>query len=293
MSQFKTLGEMRIFLESSIKSKTNNYSYDALLSDSTKFEDGNQIDYLETSILIKVMFCQSGIEASRELKRLKKACKVAGDIDRFNDFYDKCNEILLPQVLKAHGFGLPILPSDYETISEGILEIVQTVNDLGHEIFINSGTLLGIVRDGAYIPYDDDIDFGLILRSKDVESAAEEWVGIKDKLIKHGIYKRSGISGMLYKTNHIGRFTVDIFPAWIIENSVYVYPHTFGELTRSDLLPLKKAGKFGLPIPNNPEKMLKVNYGKRWKIPDPIFSFPWKSQNKKFTNFIDAVKAKA
>ncbi|BDX07781.1 LicD family protein [Planctobacterium marinum] len=45
--------------------------------------------------------------------------------------------------------------------------LCQMFNDVEVQYFLDAGTLLGIVRDGALIPWDDDLDIGIPLRELD------------------------------------------------------------------------------------------------------------------------------
>ncbi len=83
---------------------------------------------------------------------------------------------------------------------------------------------------------------------------------------------------------------IDVFPAWLEGDKLYVYPHTSGELGKTDLLPLAACKTTGLPIPRDAEAMLEVNYGKGWRTPDPGFRFDWTVANKKFAAFWDALE---
>lgn len=49
-----------------------------------------------------------------------------------------------------------------ETELEVLLEIKRVCTELGIDFFIESGTLLGAARHGGFIPWDDDIDMGML-----------------------------------------------------------------------------------------------------------------------------------
>ncbi|MGB5863990.1 MAG: hypothetical protein WBG95_06785, partial [Sulfitobacter sp.] len=83
---------------------------------------------------------------------------------------------------------------------------------------------------------------------------------------------------------------IDLFPAWIEKDRVYVYPHTYGELHRDEVFPLKPCPVTGQAIPAEPEKMLAVNYGPSWDVPNPVFKFEWGRASKKFAKFLKQVK---
>lgn len=86
-----------------------------------------------------------------------------------------------------------------------------------------------------------------------------------------------------------GVYNIDLFPAWIAEGKLHVYPHTCGDLPRDALLPLASCPVTGLPIPAQAQSILTNNYGEGWRSPDPGFSFPWNRANRRFQHFISAL----
>ena len=85
---------------------------------------------------------------------------------------------------------------------------------------------------------------------------------------------------------------VDLFPTWVRDDRVYVWPPTFGELEKSSLFPLRSVSIAGqdFPAPADPEKMLVLNYGSNWLIADPHFVFPWRQAREKFKIVLKAYR---
>ena len=161
---------------------------------------------------------------------------------------------------------------------------------------LNSGTLLGAIREGRFIDHDDDVDIAVVMPAKDPVEAAALWTAGIDVLVARGLVKSRERRNLgIFKLSSTSGVNIDVFPAWIEEGRVYLYPHTSGELAEDDLLPLAACKTTGLPIPRNAEAMLEVNYGKGWREPDPGFAFPWGPANKRFSAFRaaleDAIKA--
>src|SRR5690606_3687983 len=124
-------------------------------------------------------------------------------------------------------------------VIEECREIEAKLSSFGLPVFANSGTLLGLVREGTLLAHDNDIDLGVILGARDDAAAAREWLALCERLIAEDLAKyRSDWSGVTLKLQDIGGFGVDLFPAWVDEaGRVHIYPHTRGELCREQLLP--------------------------------------------------------
>jgi hypothetical protein len=85
---------------------------------------------------------------------------------------------------------------------------------------------------------------------------------------------------------------MDLFPAWLEDGRLYIWPHTFADASEADLLPLATTQQHGneLEIPQNPDRILAINYGDGWRHPDPSFRFDWVRAQQRFEQFISVVK---
>lgn len=213
-----------------------------------------------------------------------------GNRAAFEDFEAMLFACLGTDSLLGHGF-LPksFKTADHDAIWSDIREAVRALEDISADVFLNSGTLLGAVRDRRLIDHDDDVDLALVFEARTEREAGRIWRGICDDLEARGLLdqgKTRKMAQVQLKTK--GGTTVDLFPAWTLRGRIFVYPHTYGELNVGDVLPLKVCDLTGLRIPADPEKMLAVNYGKDWRTPDPYFTFPWKERKSRFRLFLRA-----
>lgn len=231
------------------------------------------------------------------------------DIDKFeydqivitSGFFPQINEQLLND-LKISPDKIKVPPksttgnkksyrpfSDNKTLElarEVLLFVVDILENEGMTYFIDHGTLLGIVRDGDLIPWDDDID--LSIEEKDMNKAINV---IKENIIKMPksdildwratVYCKEGDipTKILLSYDRDNQGGYKIFPisieSFIIENGQAIQELSYSEdyhFKNNDYI--KYHGK-DIFVPYDYKKYLEVHYGE-WKKP------------KKDTTFLDA-----
>lgn len=162
-----------------------------------------------------------------------------------------------------------IPPMDVDVAQTLLLEAKQIMDEQGVVFFLRQGTCLGAVRDGAFIPWDDDLDIGSIfglhgLTRQSVEPVAaafrdhgyhvkvssagrDTWLG----MMKHNMR----IDWFCYKER---RGSIVHFPA------VPIPIRLFRDLKEIDFLGEK------FLVPNPPEEYLRFKYGPNWMTPKRI-----------------------
>lgn len=225
-------------------------------------------------------------------KKLREKRDKTGDRAGFDDFMKRLQTYLHPLVLTNHGFR----EANFEGMDHGqvwthVGDLMEQLESAGFEVFLNSGTLLGVTREKALIGHDDDVDLAVVLDASTEEEAAEEWLKLRDWLDAQGLCdKDAQNTPEIHKLTSVGDVQVDLFPAWVQGGQMYVYPHTYGDLPAKEVLPLRPCEVTGRKVPHAPEKMLELNYGAKWQEPDPLFKFPWTLANEKFETFLKAVQ---
>lgn len=149
----------------------------------------------------------------------------------------------------------------------------------GIKYFATYGTLLGIIREGCFMDYDDDIDLGVICTDdfswENLESSMNE-IGMQKK---HQFWLGDRITEQTYK---YGYLNVDFF-LYEKENNKsvsYVYFHKKGEKYKEDefstavnvtslIADVKriKLSEGEVTVPEKPELFLEEIYGEDWRIP--------------------------
>ncbi|MFM7272834.1 MAG: hypothetical protein ACKO4A_03125, partial [Gammaproteobacteria bacterium] len=249
----------------------------------------------EVSVVLDARFRMNPAEAFRSFEHLREHYTLQGKAGQFERFWVELRESIAPWTLTQHGYTRALAGRDHAEVWRGVERIVSELASLGHRAFINSGTLLGAVREGRLIGHDDDVDLAVVLQGSDPQAIAIEWCALRRALAARGLldeaFERE--REMHCKLRCVGGVSVDLFPAWLAGGQAYVFPHTFGEVAESDLLPLAAMDIAGVsvPVPQHPQALLAINYGPGWRTPDPTFRFAWGRAAKRFRPFIDACKA--
>ena len=162
----------------------------------------------------------------------------------------------------------------------------QLVNEFGVDAFVSSGTLLGFVRQGEFLGHDDDLDICYISKESTHEGIVRERNEIK--VFLNGKGYRVTDSDVAHLWVHTGdNIMFDLFTGWIENNRCMMNPLPLPGVAASDVLPLKTLKSHWYPImmPANPEALMELNYGKSWKVPDPLWKFDW-SHARKLYDFL-------
>lgn len=228
----------------------------------------------------------------RLMSRYNKQSRKRGTIDEYNEFLRHIQDDLGFYLPNGSAYTESFRTADVGAVMQKCGELAATLAALGLDVFANSGTLLGIVREGTLLEHDNDIDLAVLLDARTEADAAQEWIALCDRLIADGVaVERSSWSKVTLKMQKIGIFGVDLFPAWIdADDKLFVYPHTCGNMTRAQLLPFDLNGATGLQIPADPEVMLVRNYGDDWRVPNAGWTFGWKVANENFAGFLAEIE---
>jgi len=152
------------------------------------------------------------------------------------------------------------------------LKILETdFKKMGYDILLYGGTLLGAMRERNLILSDNDFDI-IIYHSVNTKEEVKKQI----QNIDNTFHNEKRLCGDLHflGNNHyfVEKNWFDGWHGWIAEDDkFYTFYHINGELNKEDILPFRKTELLGemFNIPNNPDKVLELLYGKKWKIPSP------------------------
>lgn len=164
-------------------------------------------------------------------------------------------------------------------------------NKLNIDAYIVSGTLLGAVREGKFISYDDDFDSAYLSNEILFPNIWLETLQIIEVLPYKVTPIAKGLIHLRIVENGIS-FKLDLFTGWIQDSYLYRFPVPQGKVHISQIKPFQKINLYDIPIqvPNDVDAVLSNNYGKNWKTPDPTWRFDWPTANKNYKDSLISLK---
>lgn len=168
--------------------------------------------------------------------------------------------------------------SDQEKVRyiQSAVEITDALASLTPHVCFGFGAALSVVRDGALIPHDDDLDIIIAFDPHEAKTLAEGLALVEQHLRPLGFT----VTGNFSAHRHVrrpGLKHVDVFVGLFEGDVVSWYPGARGALTRDMMFPSSSAPLMGVscPLPRNPLVYLERLYGAGWRHPDPNFRHTW------------------
>lgn len=249
----------------------------------------------QVDILLDVHFRQNGPRVIRRLTRLRGVHERRGRSDRYDGLWESVQGLLGELTVTAHGYSRRLALRPADELWSQVGGVLDRLHAGGYQAFVNSGTLLGLVRGDGIIAHDDDVDLAVLLHADTAEAAAYEWLELRTNLRKAGLLDLELDQRRTVHTKAASPdgLTLDLFPGWVSHGRLYLFPYCFGEVAADDVVPLKPIivhGSTRVPGPARPEALLAVNYGNCWRTPDPLFAFDWVSAKQRFSHFRKIVR---
>ena len=143
------------------------------------------------------------------------------------------------------------------------------------------GTLLGLIREGALLPTDDDFDVAYLSRASTPEEVVAE-----RRMIQENLRLLPGVSvvdenGGMFKVSVLSdkvlHFEFDLFTTYQTHRGAEMFMAPPGIAKTEWFLPTERREflRATVVIPRNPEEVLAWLYGDGWKVPDPSYRARW------------------
>ncbi len=161
---------------------------------------------------------------------------------------------------------------------DSIGTVLEAVEEAGLQPFLAYGTLLGAVRDRAFIGHDSDADIGYVSRHRHPFDAVLESFRVQRRLLAMGyeIHRYSGLAFKVTVRESDGQPRgLDVFGGFMLEDHLYLMGEVGHPFRQEWIEPRSRVTLEGreFPAPAVPERLLEVMYGEGWRVPDPAYKF--------------------
>lgn len=157
------------------------------------------------------------------------------------------------------------------------VDVAEALREVTPHVSFGFGAVLSVVRDGALIPHDDDLDLVVGFEPHEAATLAEGLAVVTQALERRGYSVRGDFVAHVQVGRSHGGKHVDVFVGIFEGDTISWYPGVRGALDRATMYPTTTAALLGVdcPLPARPEVYLERLYGEGWRTPDPGFVHRW------------------
>jgi hypothetical protein len=168
----------------------------------------------------------------------------------------------------------PSVVAELVEVTARIIDVLETA--CGVHAWIAFGSLLGAARGGKVIGHDSDVDIAYLSDQPTPAEMATELYDMARALRHHGFtvqHKTGSFITVVFRSADGATASVDIYTCFHVGDLLYESATVRAPVPRSAILPLRELELEGrlLPAPADPDRMLAVSYGPKWRVPDPSF----------------------
>lgn len=157
------------------------------------------------------------------------------------------------------------------------VDTVRDLESLNPNVCFGFGSVLAVVREGALIKHDDDLDLIIGFEPHQATTLAEARELVTEHLTQLGYQVGGDHLAHVFVTKG-DEVKIDVFVGLFEGDTIAWYPGARGSLQRDDMFPTSEGTLLGhrCPLPRNPTIYLEQVYGPSWRVPDPGFIHKWR-----------------